>query len=177
MALEPTRRRDETVDTKRERQRDRPYHVRMKSANLGSAAIFSSGLTASSKNTSLIFLSFLPFFSAAAGSAAGVGAGAGGAAPAAPFVTSAMRSSNDADSALGSAPTGGAPFVGGNAPGGGAPKPGRWGRPELPGMLPGRGGYAGGKAWPGGNCGAPGGGNCWPGRKGGAAAPGGAPKG
>jgi len=91
-------------------------YVRIKSANLGRAAIFSSGLVMSSKKMSRWFLSFLLFFSSFA---------------AAPLVTSLMRSSTELDMS---------PFwPGGYAPGGGAPNPGRGGNaPGWPGMLPGR---------------------------------------
>ena len=58
------------------------HHVLMKSANLGSAAIFSSGLVVSAKKMSRWFLSFLLFFSS-------FGAAA--------LVTSLMRSSTELD--------------------------------------------------------------------------------
>lgn len=103
------------------------FQVRKNSLNLGNRAIFSSGLSLSSKNTSLIFLSLLLFFST-------TGSDGGAAA----LLTSAMRSSSDADMA--SAPGGGPPFVGGKAAGTGGPAPGRCGRPKPPGMLPGRAG-------------------------------------
>lgn len=118
-----------------------PPHVRINSANLGNAAIFSSGLVVSAKKISRWFLSFLLFFSSLG---------------AASLVTSLMRSSTELDMS---------PFwPGGNAPGGGAPKPGRGGSaPGCPGMLPGRVGMAVltgekgcGMPW-GGYAGAPGG--------------------
>lgn len=97
-----------------------PNHVRINSANLGNAAIFSSGLVVSAKKMSRWFLSFLLFFSSLG---------------AASLVTSLMRSSTELEiSPLG---------PGGNAPGGGAPKPGRGGSaPGWPGILPGRVGMA-----------------------------------
>jgi hypothetical protein len=99
------------------------YYALANPANRGSLAIFSSGLTLSSKKMSLMFAFFLLFFSSF------LSAGA------ASFATDPMRSSTEACMAAGSEP-----FC---ANVGGAPKPGRGGRAAgWPGILPGRGGMA-----------------------------------